>query len=75
LTDSTKRQGRVRRFFGGLVQYLQRDQIRTVADETRRLGSASVESLSYVRDELRALNERISRIEEEIAALRARDEA
>jgi hypothetical protein len=62
---------RARRAFGGILQITLHDQLGDLSRQTQRLGSASVESLSYLGSELRALDERLSRIEEELAALRA----
>jgi hypothetical protein len=61
---------KVRRLAGTFLQFAQRDQILELSDQTRRLGAASVESTTYVSGELRALNDRLSRIEEELAELR-----
>jgi hypothetical protein len=60
----------LRRLAGTFVQFAQRDQFLELSDQTRRLGAASVESSTYVNGELQALDERLSRIEEELAALR-----
>ena len=46
-------------------------QLRDLNRQTQRLGAASVESMTYVGGELQALDERLSRIEEDLAALRA----
>jgi hypothetical protein len=60
----------LRRLAGAFVQFAQRDQLVELSDQTRRLGAASVESSTYVSGELQALDERLSKIEEELAALR-----
>ena len=62
---------RLRRAFGGLLTLLLHGQLRDLSRQTQRLGAASVESITYVGGELQALDERPSRIEEELAAVRA----
>src|SRR3954454_5841902 len=62
---------RVRKAFGGLLALVLHGQLRDLSRQTQRLGAASVESMTYVGGELQALDERLSRIEEELAALRA----
>ena len=62
---------RVRRAFGGILTLLLHGQLRDLNRQTQRLGAASVESMTYVGGELHALDERLSRIEEELAALRS----
>jgi hypothetical protein len=62
---------RLRRAFGGLLALVMHGQLRDINRQTQRLGAASVESMTYVGGELQALDERLSRIEEELAALRA----
>jgi uncharacterized coiled-coil DUF342 family protein len=62
---------RLRRAFGGLLTLLLHGQLRDLNRQTQRLGAASVESITYVGGELQALDERLSRIEEELAAVRA----
>jgi hypothetical protein len=61
---------RIRRALGILLQLAQRDQLRELSHQTQRLSSASVESVTYVGGELQTLDERLSRIEEQLAALR-----
>jgi hypothetical protein len=61
---------RARRAAGSLLQLVLHDQIGDLSRQTQRLSSASVESIAYLGNELRALDERLSRIEEELAALR-----
>lgn len=61
---------RMRRTFGGLLQLTLHDQLGDLSRKTDRLGSASVESVTYLGNELRALDERLSRIEGELASLR-----
>jgi predicted nuclease with TOPRIM domain len=77
-TDNARTPGRLlaailaklRRLASALLQAVQRDQISEIGEQTRRLGAASVESSTYVNGELRALDERLRRIEQELAALR-----
>ena len=61
---------RMRRAFGGLLQLTLHDQLGDLSRKTERLGSASVESVTYLGNELRAFDERLARIEAELAALR-----
>jgi len=61
---------KVRRLIGNLIQFAQRNQLEELGEQTRRLGSATVESTTYVSGELRALDERLSRVEEELGTLR-----
>jgi hypothetical protein len=61
---------KLRRLIGNLIKFAQRNQLEELGDQTRRLGSATVESVTFVSGELRAMEERLSRIEEELAALR-----
>jgi hypothetical protein len=61
---------RLRRLLGVAAQAIaQRDQLQALNEETRRLGTASVESATYVAAELRAIAERLSRLEQEMAEL------
>ena len=62
---------RLRRTFGVLTLFLH-GQLRDLNRQTQRLGAASVESMTYVGGELQALDERLSRIEEEPAVRAAR---
>jgi hypothetical protein len=62
---------RLRRAFGSFVTLVLHDQIGDLSRQTQRLGSATVESVTYVGGELKALEERLSAIEEELAAIRA----
>jgi hypothetical protein len=61
---------RMRRAFGSLLQLTLHDQLGDLSRKTERLGSASVESVTYLGNELRAFDERLARIEAELAALR-----
>jgi hypothetical protein len=67
--------GRARRFASGLLGVFLKDEIGDLSRQTQRLGSASVESVTYVGSELRGVDERLARIEAELAALRAMLEA
>jgi predicted nuclease with TOPRIM domain len=60
----------LRRGFGALMHLVVHDQLADIRNQTERLGSASVESITYVGGELNRLDERLTRIEEELAALR-----
>lgn len=57
----------LRRVLGVLLQIAQRDQLKELTDQTQRLSSASVESITHVGGELRSLDDRLSRIERELA--------
>src|SRR2546421_9470522 len=59
----------MRKAFSRLLQLTLHDQIGELSRQTQRLGSASVESVAYLGDELRPLDERLSRIEEQLATL------
>jgi hypothetical protein len=61
---------RLRRVAGSMFQIVFHDQIGDLQRQTQRLGSASVESATYLGSEVRALDERLSAIERELAALR-----
>jgi hypothetical protein len=60
----------IRRVAGTFVQFAQRDQLYELKEQTRRLGSASVEASVYTHGELKAIEERLAAIERELAALR-----
>jgi alkanesulfonate monooxygenase SsuD/methylene tetrahydromethanopterin reductase-like flavin-dependent oxidoreductase (luciferase family) len=60
----------VRRVIGLIVSVLARDSLSSLRLETERLGSNAVESATYVGLELRSIDERLARLEEELAALR-----
>lgn len=62
--------GALRRVLAGIFQVVFRDQLRDINKKTDRLGSASVESVTYLGGEVRALDERLAKIERELAALR-----
>ncbi|MFL5906853.1 MAG: hypothetical protein ACJ75Z_04555 [Solirubrobacterales bacterium] len=61
---------RLRLMFGKLLQLVLHDQLGDLSRQTQRLGSASVESVNYVGGELSAIDERLTKIEKELAALR-----
>lgn len=61
---------KLRRIVGALLQLVQRNEIVELGEQTRRLGSASVESATYVSGELQAVETRLASIEQELAALR-----
>jgi hypothetical protein len=61
---------RTRRLVGIGLQLTVHDQLGEMDMQTQRLASASVESIAYLGSELRALDERLSKIEGDIAALR-----
>ena len=47
-----------------------RDQFAALHSETARMGSASVEAVGYLRDDLKHLEEGLVRLEGEVAAMR-----
>jgi hypothetical protein len=47
-----------------------RDQFAALHSETARMGSAAVEAVGYLRDDLRRLEDSLVRLEGEIAAMR-----
>lgn len=62
--------GALRRVLASIFQVVFRDQLRDIKEKTDRLGSASVESVTYLGGEVRALDERLAKIERELAGLR-----
>ncbi|HSD23431.1 MAG TPA: hypothetical protein VLB79_03805 [Solirubrobacterales bacterium] len=62
--------GAVRRVLASVFQIVFNDRLRDISQKTDRLGSASVESVTYLGGEVRALDQRLARIEAELAALR-----
>jgi hypothetical protein len=60
----------LRRVLGVAYSVLMRDSLTSLRVETEQLSSASVESNAYVGAELRSLEERLARVEEELAAVR-----
>ena len=62
--------GAVRRVLGSIFQVVFNDRLRDISQKTDRLGSASVESVTHLGSEVRALDQRLARIEDELAAIR-----
>jgi len=60
----------VRRVLGSIYQVLFRDRLRDIDEQTERLGSASVEAVTHLGSEVRALEVRLTAIERELVALR-----
>jgi len=60
----------VRRVLASIFQVVFNDRLRDISQKTDRLGSASVESVTYLGSEVRALDARLAKIERELAALR-----
>jgi hypothetical protein len=61
----------VRRVLGSVYQVVFRDRLAHIDRQTERLGSASVESVTHLGSEVRALDARLAAIERELVALRA----
>jgi hypothetical protein len=62
--------GAVRRVLASIFQIVFKDRLRDISQKTDRLGSASVESVTYLGNEVHALDRRLAAIERELAALR-----
>jgi hypothetical protein len=62
--------GAVRRVLASVYQVAFRDRLRAIDEKTDRLGSASVESVTYLGSEVQALDQRLAKIEAELVALR-----
>jgi hypothetical protein len=60
----------VRRVLGSVYQLIFRDRLRDIDQQTERLGSASVEAVTHLGSEVRALDQRLAAIERELTALR-----
>jgi hypothetical protein len=60
----------VRRVLGSVYQIVFRDRLRDIDRQTERLGSASVEAVTHLGSEVRALDQRLAAIERELAGLR-----
>jgi hypothetical protein len=60
----------LRRALGSVYQVVFRDRLRDIDQQTERLGSASVEAVTHLGSEVRALDQRLAAIERELAALR-----
>jgi len=65
---------RIYRALGSLFQLVSRDTLRDLGHETERLNSAAAETDTYIRIQLRAMNERLTRIENHAAEMRRRVE-
>ena len=63
--------GAVRRVLGSVYQVIFRDRLRDIDRQTERLGSASVEAVTHLGSEVRALDTRLAAIEVELARMRA----
>jgi hypothetical protein len=59
-----------RRVLGRMLQVVEKDELRSLRHETARLSSASVESVTYLGAEMRNLDERLAKLEQEIGELR-----
>jgi hypothetical protein len=62
--------GAVRRVLASIFQVVFNDRLRDISQKTDRLGAASVESVTYLGSEVRALDQRLAKIERELAAIR-----
>lgn len=62
--------GAVRRVLASAFQVVFSDRLRDISEKTDRLGSASVESVTYLGGEVRALDQRLAKIERDLAVLR-----
>ena len=60
----------IRRLLGTINQLIFVDRLRHIDRQTERLGSASVEAVTHLGSEVRALDARLAAIERELAALR-----
>jgi predicted nucleic acid-binding Zn-ribbon protein len=60
----------IRRILGGVYQLIFRDRLRDIDEQTERLGAASVEAVTHLGSEVRALESRLNSIERELTALR-----
>jgi uncharacterized membrane protein YccC len=60
----------IRRILGSVYQVIFRDRLKHIDQQTERLGSASVEAVTHLGGEVRALDQRLAAIEQELAALR-----
>jgi hypothetical protein len=60
----------VRRVLGSIYQLVFADRLRHIDQQTERLGSASVEAVTHLGSEVRALDGRLAAIEKELKALR-----
>jgi hypothetical protein len=62
--------GALRRALGTINQLVFRDRLRHIDQQTERLGSASVEAVTHLGSEVRALDKRLAAIERDLATLR-----
>jgi hypothetical protein len=62
--------GAIRRALSTLNQVVFRDRLQHIDQQTERLGSASVEAVTHLGSEVRALDKRLAAIERDLAALR-----
>ena len=60
----------LRRALGSIYQVIFRDRLRDIDQQTERLGAASVEAVTHLGSEVRALDKRLAAIERDLAALR-----
>jgi hypothetical protein len=60
----------IRRVLGSIYQVVFRDRLKHIDQQTERLGSASVEAVTHLGGEVRALDQRLAAIERELTALR-----
>lgn len=60
----------IRRILGSVYQVAFRDRLSHIDEQTERLGAASVEAITHLGGEVRALDARLAAIERELAALR-----
>jgi hypothetical protein len=60
----------IRRLLGTINQVVFVDRLRHIDRQTERLGSASVEAVTHLGSEVRALDARLDRIERELTSLR-----
>ena len=60
----------IRRLLGTINQVVFVDRLRHIDRQTERLGSASVEAVTHLGGEVRALDKRLAAIEHELTALR-----
>ncbi len=60
----------LKRMLSTINQLVFRDRLQHIDKQTERLGSASVEAVTHLGGEVRALDARLAAIERELAALR-----
>jgi hypothetical protein len=60
----------LRRVLGSIYQVVFRDRLGDIDRQTERLGSASVEAVTHLGSEVRALDQRLAAIERELSAVR-----